>query len=468
MTALPLSSSWDEAPLQDRWTDVFRFDWLVHLGVMASLVAGTFQGYLKDRIPGFLPYALAEVCFVAAVMAWFGTLVVRHLPIRGPGLAPAVVLGAVLVPAVFLLHPGSPLVLGVAGLRAWAEFPVASLMALGVIKSRGQVRAYVGLILILCVITACYGVWQYHLGPKLALSTELARVRHGPTVFYRVAAGGGSEFRAYSTFTFPAPFASMMVFGSLLSAGIAVSKVRSAAARIVAAATLPLLILGITVSGTRAALVTLLLGLVILGRYKGFSLRQLLLAPVLLAALYAGTIFTAGRIVERWRTLLAQEGLLWTYVYAPITIAARALRDNPFGLGLGRSGVGVPYTILRSYPPGFTVGSDGDVGRAAVEMGVFGVALLVIVLAVLLPYTARATRRLAGTDAEDLALGIGALVLTNGVLVLIGSPLSSTPHATIWWFMLGCLLKLLSLADEALVAAGNQPVGEAGTGKGER
>jgi hypothetical protein len=444
----------DQATLQERWTDVFRFDWPVHVGVMASIVAGTFQGYLKDRIPGFLPYAIAEVFFLGAVLVWFGSLVVRHLPIRGPGMVPGVVLGAVLVPALFTLHPGSPLVLSVAGLRAWAEFPVATLMALSVIKGRGQARAHIGLILILCAITAGYGVWQYHLGPKLALSTELARLRHGPTVFYRVAAGGASEFRAYSTFTFPAPFASMMVFGSLLAAGIAVSKVRSGRARILAAAALPLLILGITVSGTRAALVTLLFGLVILGRYRGFSLRQLLLAPVLLVAMYLGTIFTAGRIVERWRSLVFQEGLLWTYIYAPITIAVRALGDHPFGLGLGRSGVGVPYTILQGYPTGFTVASDGDIGRAAVEMGVFGVALLAIVLVVLLPHTARATRRLAGAGAEDLGLGVGALILANGALVLIGSPLSSTPHATIWWFLLGALLKLASLEEERLPDTG--------------
>jgi hypothetical protein len=41
--------------LADRWTDVFRRDKLVHLGLMISITLGTFQGYLKDQIPGFLP-----------------------------------------------------------------------------------------------------------------------------------------------------------------------------------------------------------------------------------------------------------------------------------------------------------------------------------------------------------------------------------------------------------------------------
>lgn len=456
MTLAPQVEYLDAPPLEDRWTDIFRRDTLVHLGIMGSIVVGTFQGYLKDRIPGLIPYALAELFFVAAFVAWFGTLVIRHLPVRGPGMVPGVVLTAILVPTMFLLHPGSPLVLKVAGLRAWAEFPIACLMALSVIQSRGQARAYVGLILALCVITAIYGIVQYRVGPTSALSSELARIRHGPTVFYTLAPGR-SEFRAFSTFTFPAPFAGMMVFGTLLAAAVSMSAVRPMRQRIVAAVLVPLFFIGMTVSGTRAALIILLLGLLLIGRYRGLTLRQLLLVPVGLLALYGATTLTAGTIVTRWQSALLDEGALWRYVYAPITIAGRALAEAPFGLGLGRSGVGVPYTIMRSYPPGYIVGSDGDIGRAAVEMGVFGLVLLALILVALLPYAARAVRALVGTAAEDLALGMGALVLANGILILIGSPLSSAPHATIWWFMLGALLKLTVL----------EPEGEGGTGKGE-
>jgi hypothetical protein len=433
--------------LEDRWTDVFRSDVLVHLGVMGSITAGTFQGYLKDRIPGFLPYALADTLFVAAAVAWFGTLVVRRAPIRGPGLVPAVVLAAVLVPALYLLHPGSPLVLEVAGLRAWAEFPVALLIALTVIRSPGQVRAYVGLILLLCVVTAVYGIQQYRAGPDVALGTELSRIRHGATVFYGVA-GGNTDFRAYSTFTFPAPFAQMMVFGILLAAGVALGVGRPPRQRLLAALLIPLFFVGITVSGTRAAIIILMLGLLVIARYRGFSLKQLLLVPGLILALYGSSLLTAGRIFARWRSVLLEEGLLWIYAYAPITIASRALAEAPFGKGLGRSGVGVPYFIVQSYGPGFITGSDGDVGRAAVEMGGFGIVLLIVILMGVLPYVTGAVRALHGTPAEDAALGLGALVLATGVLLLIGSPLSSAPHATIWWFMVGALLKLVVLEQE--------------------
>lgn len=433
--------------LADRWTDIFRRDNLVHLTLMLSITLGTFQGYLKDHIPGFLPYALAEFFFFAAVVAWFGTLVVRHLPVRGPGIVPGVVLVAIFVPLLFLLHPGSPLVLKTAGLRAWAEFPIACLMALSIIKSRGQARAYVGLILLLCAVTAAYGIAQYQRGPDVALASELARLRHGPTVFYTISAGH-SAFRAFSTFTFPAPFAGMMVFGLLLAAALVVTPTRPTGQRLLAGLSIPLLFFGMTVSGTRAALIVLLLGLVLIGWYRGFTARQLALVPVLVIAFFGATLLTSGQIIARWRSALLNEALLWRYVYAPLTIAWRALKNAPFGLGLGRSGVGVPYTIMRSYPHGFIVGSDGDIGRAAVEMGIFGLLLLALILIALLPYAAGAMRRLVHTPSEDLGLGMGALVIANGALLLIGSPLSSTPHATIWWFALGALLKLTVLEQD--------------------
>ena len=108
MTLAPHAAYLQAPALADRWTDIFRRDTLVHLGLMGSIVAGTFQGYLKDRVPGFLPYALAELLFVAAFIAWFGTLVVRHLPIRGPGIVPGVVMTVLmmLTVAVFAYRRG--------------------------------------------------------------------------------------------------------------------------------------------------------------------------------------------------------------------------------------------------------------------------------------------------------------------------------------------------------------------------
>jgi hypothetical protein len=433
-------------PLSGRWTDVFRHDGAVHTLIITSIAAATFQGWLKDRIAGPLPYALADLSLMAAAVIWFGSMALRRAPLIGPGHSVPLMLLLLLVPAIYLIHPGSPLVIELAGLRAWSLFPMAGLMALTTIRTRGQVRAYVGLILILCVITAVYGIVQYRAGPQAALSVSaLAKIRHGASIFYDIAGQRRSEFRAFSTFTFPAPFAGMMVFGILLAAGLATSRALRRSRRLLAAGLVPLFFLGMTVSGTRAAVLILALGLLVLGWYRGLSIGQLALIPLLLFAVHLGTVFTAGAIVSRWQTVALQEGLLWTYVWAPLTVAGRAIAEHPLGFGLGRSGVGVPFQIFQSMPEGFFRGSDGDIGRAGVELGIVGLVLLAVLVLGLLPYAARAARSLGATRSEPMAAGLAAVVVSTGLVLLIGSPLTSAPHGTIWWFFLGALLKLALL-----------------------
>jgi hypothetical protein len=429
--------------LSGRWTDVFRYDGAVHTLIMGSITAATFQGWLKDRIAGPLPYALADLCLAGAAVVWFGAMALRRAPLVGPGRSVPIILLLIAVPALYLIHPSTPLVIELAGLRAWSLFPVAGLMALTTIRTRGQVRAYLGLILLLCVITAVYGILQYRAGPQAALSvSSLAQIRHGASIFYDIAGSRRSEFRAFSTFTFPAPFAGMMVFGILLAGGLATSRSLHRGVRLLAGALIPLFFVGMTVSGTRAAVLILGLGLLVLGWYRGLTLAQLALIPLMLVAVHLGTVFTAGAIVSRWQTVALQEGLLWTYVWAPVTVAARAVADQPLGFGLGRSGVGVPFQIFQSMPQGFFRGSDGDIGRAGVELGAVGLMLLALLIVGLLPYAARSARRLRGTPSEPLAVGMGALIVSTGLVLLIGSPLTSAPHGTIWWFCLGALLKL--------------------------
>jgi hypothetical protein len=437
-----------DTALTDRWTDIFRRDTLVHLGIMVSITAATFQGYLKDRIPGALPYALSDGFLIAAVALWFGSMAIRREPFRGPGRTPILLLIITIVPTLYLLHPGTPLLIKLAGLRAWIEFPVVCLVALSVIRTTGQVRAYVGLILILCLVTAVYGIWQYQAGPSAVLSVgSLAELRHGGSVFY-VLPGTGLRFRAISTFNFPAPFAMMMVFGMLLAAGLVVSRVRRGGMRILLALAIPVMFLGMIVSGTRAAMIILAAGVGVLAWYRRLTVGQVLLAIVMLFALYAASLVTSGTALTRFQSVFMQEGLLWVYLLGPVTVAARALGETVIGLGLGRTGVGVPFGISRSMGSDYFIFSDGDVGRAAVEMGIIGVALVLVIVFGFLPYAWRAVRSLLHTDSEDVGLGAGALLTATGLGVLIGSPFAAAPQGTMWWFLLGALLKLGTMAEE--------------------
>ena len=166
---------------------------------------------------------------------------------------------------------------------------------------------------------------------------------------------------------------------------------------------------------------------------------------MLLIAGHVATVLTAGRVVERFASVFVNEGMLWLRVYAPLTIAGRALTDAPLGIGLGRTGIGVPFPIFMSQPTGFFIGSDGDIGRAAVEMGVFGLLLIAIIVFGIIPGAARGLKHLVGTPVEDIALGMGPLIVATGLIILVGSPLSAAPHGMIWWFFLGTLFKLTSL-----------------------
>ena len=238
------------------WKDVWYADRLIHLPIMASIVFGTFQGYLKDRIAGGLPYALADGMFLLAVLAWLGTIAVRNAPLRGPGATVSIIVTIIVVPIVYFLFPGATLLVRMAGLRSWILFPMAALIAMSAIRTVGQVRAYIGLLMILCVITALYGIRQYFAGPEVLLDIgELAQLRHGSTLRY-VLGSGRLGFRAFSTFTFPGPFAAMMVFGILLAAGTVTSKLEKPKTRWMYGFLIPLFFIGLTVSGTRAALIS--------------------------------------------------------------------------------------------------------------------------------------------------------------------------------------------------------------------
>lgn len=430
---------------RNRWTDVFRSDTHIHLLLMASVVTGAIQGWLKDRIAGPLPYALSDGAFITAVVLWFASVVVFRRPMlrapRGSNMD-LLLLAVILIPALYLLAPGTPLVVKLAGLRAWSAFPIACIMGVTMIRTPGQVRAHIGVILATCLYTGVYGIMQYIRGPEAALATQLGLARHGDTVFYSVAEATASrEFRAFSTFTFPAPFAAMMVFGIVLAVGIVLAP-RPTWHRLAAAVMVPILFLAMTLSGTRAALVVLVVGLVILGWLRRLSIAQILLAPVLLLGMHLTTLLTSGRILVRYQSLLLQEGMLWSYVSYPVRTAFRSLAEHPYGLGLGRTGVGVPFGINMRLPANFIVFSDGDIGRAAVELGILGLMVLGFIIFGLLPRMLAAARLMVRSDASDLALGIGALVLSGGVIILIGSPLSTTPHALIWWFLFGALVGL--------------------------
>ncbi len=437
-------------PLEGSWTDVFRYDPAIHVPILFSIIIGVFQGYLKDRFGGSIIYALADGAYLLAILAWLGSMAIRRRGLFGPTKLIHMVIAMLVIPTVYVLHPSTGFLVSLAGLRAWTLFPMAMLIALTSIRSRGQVYAYVHLILILCAITAVYGINQYFQGPELVASiSDLSALRHGSTNIF-VLESGETGFRAYSTFTFPAPFSSMMVFGILMAAGMITKPGYSKFVKFYLIALAPLLFWGMTVSGTRASLIILAIGLVLNLYYRGWGLRVVPLMIVGLAVLHSVTVLSSwgGTLTRRFASTALTEGLLWTYLSNPIRTAFSYLGSDPFGLGLGRTGVGVPFAISSRLPQDYFVFSDGDIGRASVEMGVFGVLVLGVVIMLILKFLPMALKILLPSSSRHVALALGPLVLSTSVAILIGSPLSSIPHGLIWWFLFGALVRLAIMQNE--------------------
>jgi len=113
-------------------------------------------------------------------------------------------------------------------------------------------------------------------------------------------------------------------------------------------------------------------------------------------------------------------------------------------------------------PADYFVFTDGDIGRAAVELGIVGVILLAFVVFGLIRYIPLAARTLMGTSSEDVSLGVAPLVIAAAVFLLIGSPFSSVPHGIIWWFFFGALLKLAMDRQTSLLQPATAPTAPPG------
>jgi hypothetical protein len=55
---------------------------------------------------------------------------------------------------------------------------------------------------------------------------------------------------------------------------------------------------------------------------------------------------------------------------------------------------------------------------------------------------------LRGTAEEDLGLAIFGSAIMIGIGTLVGSPFLGIPHGMLWWFFLGAIFKLPTLAAE--------------------
>lgn len=424
---------------------LWRREKLVHLSLVGAILVGFLIAPIKDRYPSPVSYFLFDMLFALALFFWMTGR--AHL---GRALLPETPVTKMLLVfyalcAVYALFPGIPLWIGLSAFRGWCFFTVAYLLGYDITRSGAHVRAYLLLVIALAVLAGGYGIYQYLAGVESVIpDDELAAERHRFATY--VTPTGEVEFRIFSTFVSAGAFGSMMAYASALALILSLSREISPAWRILLRVGIVPMMTSLVLTGTRAALVMIVVGVVLLWWHRRTIRVYLVAAALISIGVRLGIDLTEGRAAERFASL-ADLGLILGRVSNPFLAGVQAIREAPWGHGLGRTGHGVPFFMGQWYPTFHLLFADGDFGRIMIEMGVLGLVALVLLLGTALRSAWRAVRRLKGTPEEEIALAIVSGAFMMGIGTLVGSPLLSIPHGMLWWFFLGAVLKLSDLEE---------------------
>ncbi len=422
---------------------LWRHEKLVHLPLVGAILLGFVLAPIKDRYPSPVSYFLFDIFFALALFFW-ATMRVR----RGRALLPETPVTKVLLVfyvlcAVYALFPGIPLPIGLAAFRGWCFFSLAYLLGYDITRSGRHARAYLLLVILLAVLAGVYGIYQYVAGVESAIpDDELATERHRFATY--VTPTGEVEFRIFSTFVSAGAFGSMMAYASALALILSLSREIAPLWRFLLRLGIVPMMTSLVLTGTRAALIMVFIGLILLWWHRR-SVRVYLVAAALISfGVRVGIDLTEGRAAERFASL-ADIGLILGRVSNPLRAGFQALLESPWGHGLGRTGHGVPFFMGQWYPTFHPIFADGDFGRILVEMGAVGFVMLALLVGTALRTAWRALQRLKGTPDEEVALAIVSGAFMVGAGTLVGSPLLSIPQGMLWWFFLGAVLKLADL-----------------------
>lgn len=411
-----------------------------HFLLISALVIGFFHGWLKMRFPGVRVIVFA---YDVPLMAALGLSLLKIT--KGHSLFPKSRTSSALqlVLAVCILYgmlPNEiPLLVRLAAFRGWALVPLTYLMGYHLLKTRDQVYFYGTLILLLSVATAIYGTRQD--------PAELRKMAESNATLEMVMKGSfygdedGTKFRVFSTFVSAGAFGATMAYSVLIGLARISSPGTSWLNRMLIAALLVPISYGILLSASRSATIIAGISALLIAWYRKALITFAILPAAALAILMVLSSKSGTSSVSRM-SAAADPQVLMSRVGIVIRPAFNRLLDNPLGSGLGRSGHGLPsalgYLTARfNWRP-----IDGDVGRVAVDFGIFG---LVAFAAMFIAGTQDSflwMKRLRGTEFDTAAVTAGAMFVTAFISFPTGSPFLAIPMGAIIWFHLGALNRL--------------------------
>jgi hypothetical protein len=412
-----------------------------------TLTVGFFVTVIKMRFGGWAPYLVMDG-LILALIAWGLAASLRdRRTFHAMGFAGTLILFMV-YSLVGLVSPTAGLFRGIVGYRSLFLCSGLAFAGFAAIKSERQLVSVYRYLIVLAIITAGIGLYQWRVGPSAVAQWGGSYEYFATTMFWRSDPNSRqSVFRAFSTFAQPGVFGSVMAYITTIALAWLLSSTTRPFTRILLAMAVTLMLSGIVVSGSRTALVEVVITAVLLIVLSGTLARQAKAitrsALVIGVALLIGNWFVDSVAINRFSTILTPQAFFWRW-FDPLFEGVRMSLVMPFGLGLGYTGSG-PFFVSDSWVREYSdVGQnvDSGIGAVATELGILGAVIYLVFMFSVARASLRAWRALPPGKLRDLMLAPTVLA----ILGLLMSPLSNTmrpsiPPAIIYWFVIGALMR---------------------------
>ena len=421
---------------------LFSHNRLGHFLTMLAIVIGFFHGWIKNEIRHPI------TTFVFDIPLLLGLIVtLMRLP-QMQSWFPNCRVGKAMgwffaVSALYIVLPlGVPILIGLSALRAWCFAPLIYLLGYHLTRSIRQIETYFWLLIILGAITAVYGLFQTPEEIRHRMETDPEFAQRFVNTFYGNAKGE-SKLRVFSTFVSAAAFGGAMAYCIMFAVSRFSVTGNSPIERGILLTLAAPMVYGIILSGSRTSLIMMASGLVYTSWYRRNILTYLVVPILIILGITLGRDTVDDDSRERFLTILNPD-VIFGRVYIVFDPTVRALTEYPLGGGLGRSGNGIPFVLVRmAAESNFQFrGVDGEVGRLAVDMGLVGLIVYAFMMISGAIDAIRNMSKLRDTPLAVVGVPAGAMFLIALTIVFTGSPFLAIPAGPLFWFFLGALERL--------------------------
>lgn len=413
---------------------------LGHFLLAVAIVIGFFHGWLKNEVHHWIITFAFDIPLILSLIVTIARL--PRMQTWFPDCRLGRALGSfVAISVIYLVLPlGVPMLVGLSALRAWIFAPIIFLLGFHITSSIRQIEGYFWLLIILGAITAVYGLFQTPEDIRRRMEMDPEFAQRFFNTFYGNAKGE-ARLRVFSTFVSAAAFGGVMAYTIMFAVARFSVAGNSWKERLILLALALPMAYGIILSGSRTSLMMMASGLIYTSWYRRNIVTYLVVPAIIIAAFTFGQEKTGGDSMDRFLTLL-DPSVIWGRIYIVLYPSMSSIIDYPLGGGVGRSGNGIPFVLVRMFAWFDFRGIDGEVGRLVVDMGLLGLIVYAYLMLSGASDAIRNMSKLRDTPLSVIGVPAGAMFLIALSIVFTGSPFLAIPSGPLFWFFLGALEKL--------------------------